>query len=324
MITVFSKSWFSKHNKTLCFFANSFLGQFIFGFKKMGHYTENRIVAVRPNSVVEFVGYKGLEVELKEHFFSRNEYALRLRNVFYPIWITFHVWDIITRPLPQLNLGFDTLTVYPASGENSPVDGYTKRSGVNENFATIRAGAGTTKDDTTENTFMCALQASSASGQYAQLFASWFSFDTSSLSSGATISAAVLSIYGNAGNAGLGTTNVHIAGGTIASSSVLATTDHTNRANTSFASGAISDYSSYVRYNDYTLNSDGKSYIKKTGISTFTMQLAWDLNNNFTGSWSSGQYTYAYGKYADSASDKPKLVVTYTVASNTGNFFMLF
>jgi hypothetical protein len=140
MIKVFGTEWFSKYNKWIVRLARlPLIGEFIFSFKKFGHYVDRKmIISVRPNSVVEYVGYKEGRVELREQFFVRNEYALRLQSVFYPIWIMFHIWDIITRPFPQLNLGFDTLEVYPDAGHTSTtVDGAVTVRSLNETWATM-------------------------------------------------------------------------------------------------------------------------------------------------------------------------------------------
>ena len=59
MITVFSKEWFEKYNKQLWWVANSLIGQLVFRFRKFGHYTENKIVKITPNSVIELIEIKG-------------------------------------------------------------------------------------------------------------------------------------------------------------------------------------------------------------------------------------------------------------------------
>ena len=326
MIKVFSKEWFEKHNKTLCFFANSFLGNLIFGFKKMGHYTENRIVAVRPNSVVEFVGYKGLEVEVKEHFFVRNEYALRLRNVFYPIWITFHIWDIITRPLPQLNLGFDTLTAYPdADTETTSVDGAIIRLNVNESWATIRSSTGTNAyPSITSVLFGLYILTQNTTDVFGGLGRSAFLFDTSSLGSQATISSAVLSLYGESKVDSLDCEpDINIYTSNPSSNTDLVVGDFSTIGSTKQCDTAIS-YTNFNTsgYNDFTFNSSGIGNISKTSISKFGARNAnYDVSGTAP-TWIAGKSSYLAFYFADNGTNKPKLVVTYTVVTFSPQLMM--
>ena len=92
---VFDQFWFKKHQKILVWLVNNWLGRLIFRYRKMGHYPTNKIVKITPNSLVEFLGVKKGKIELKQHFFTRNEYARKLYFVLLPVWWAMHAWDIL-------------------------------------------------------------------------------------------------------------------------------------------------------------------------------------------------------------------------------------
>jgi len=321
---VFSTQWFKKYSKAITFLARfPFVGELIFNFNKFGHYVDRKkIVEVTPNSVVEFVKMKGKKVELKQHFFTRNEYALRLQHVFYPIWITFHIWDIITRPIPQLNLGFDTLTKYPYPVDETAntVDGYSMRTGVDQTFANIRAGAGNATGSGYATQVY--LLASATNNQYQRLTRAREGFDTSSLEAGATISDVTLTLKGNKVSYLLGNPSLRVCGITPASNTSLANGDYDNFGSTSFGSKAYADWVNGGTENIITLNDDGKTYINKTGITNLGLRLSWDILNDTTGlTWGSGGADAGFNIYDTSqgVDNCPKLVVTYTVSSGTVN-----
>ena len=153
---VFDKYWFAKHQNKLLWLANSWIGKYIFQFKKMGHHLENRIVKITPYSVGEVISIKGEEVEIKEHFFSRNEYARKLYFYLYPLWLFMHCWDYFTADhfhlAPQLNFGFSTLTISPSSiGAHNPVDGYFSSYNGSDNLAWVNTENSTVSAPTTSN-----------------------------------------------------------------------------------------------------------------------------------------------------------------------------
>lgn len=316
-IKVFSKEWFKKYSKAITWVARlPILGELIFNFKKYGHYVDRKKVCeVTPNSVVEYLGMKEEKAELRQHFFVRNEYALRLQKVFYPIWITFHIWDIITRPIPQLNLGFDTLTVYPdASSGATTCDGRMRYQPAQTSFANIIAGAtASSVDKTSSDTTVASLQCGDTDGTFIGLDRGGFTFDTHELTTGATISSAIFSIYGGSYKyANAGKTSLELCSFSPANNNDIVVGDFDSLGSTSFANVAYDDYS-LIGYNDFTCNSSGISNISKDGISRFGLKLGWDLAGSFTGTYSKYAETKFYCIFADSATNKPKLVVTYTV-----------
>jgi hypothetical protein len=322
-MTVFSKEWFKKYNHFITRVARlPILGELIFNFKKFGHYVDRKmIVEVTPNSVIEFIGYKKGKVELKQHFFVRNEYALRLQSVFYPIWITFHIWDIITRPFPQLNLGFDTLTAYPdASSGSTTCDGFINYSPAapGETWASvIGASAGNSANLTATEASLFRAVSSSTTNNWVKLERSFFSFDTSSIDDGATISGAVASFYGTlkADNLSISPSiNVYLATPASANNLIVGDFDQVGSVAQCDTAKTYSGYST-SGYNDFTFNATGKGNISKTGITKLCIRnTQYDIGATAP-TWKSNQASYFYAYYSDNGTNKPKLVVTYTTST---------
>jgi hypothetical protein len=312
---VFSKTWFKQHQKPLLWFANTIIGRYVLRIHgKRSDVGKRKIIRIDPNAIfwIKEMTPEGpvFQVEFRTH----DKYAKRLYYAFKPIWWLFHAWDSFTVACPQLNLGFDTLTKYPGSiGVDNPCDGYIQLDATNQTYANIIA---TTTASSTTNvvlgvTIQCHL---SNTNYFKQLTRSILCFDTSALTSGATISAAVISLKGNTKTSQLtNKPSYSIVSSSPASTSALATTDIDNVGNTSFAAVAY-DSVSTSGYSDWTLDASGRANISKTGISKFGIRDSWDLAGTFGGVWTSNSVCQIYWDSAATSgtSTDPKLVVTYT------------
>lgn len=323
---VFDKNFFLTHQKPLLWLANTSYGRDVLGLDSKGSDVgRSRILGIIPNAVFwkEDETYK---VEFRTH----NKFGKRLYYEYLPLWKTIHAWDeqFANVYFPRLNLGFDTLTAYPdANVESTSVDGRVGKSGVNQNFATIISGNGTFAADSDASTAFF-LQASTSSN-FQTYVRGIYLFDTSSLTSAATVSAATLSLCGNAasGDIGatkignLGTTPFHVCSSSPASNTALATGDYSSLGTTSFGEIAYASWSASSVYNDFTLNASGLAAISNTGITKFGTKLGWDIAGSFTGSYSNSAatgYAIFLADQTGTASD-PKLVVTYVLSA--GQFF---
>lgn len=282
-----------------------------------------KILQIKPNSIT----WKGQKRrEYVREYRTNDKVGKRLYSAFKPLWYAVHAWDTLfaNHVQPTWNLGFDTLTEYPVAGANSPVDGRVYRGPVNETFGTIRAGAGSTGDATVANDNAIFLLATTTSNQYQFLCRSGYTFDTSDLTSSATISSAVLSIYGSGKSNALGSPGLDIVAFTPAATNDIAAADYAQFGTTVYATKAYADFSTSA-YNDFTLDANGRANISKTGISKFGATLTWDTANSFTGAWASGAISTFQAYFADQTgtSNDPKLVVTYTLPTASGGAFLM-
>lgn len=205
------------------------------------------------------------------------------------------------------------------------VDGEIRVFIANSDFATLRAQTSGTANSTQTNGDAVDLDADSGTDDYDILSRAFFVFDTDSIPDDATISAVDFKLTSNwtdnslETRASLGETPIHVAGATNASSTALVATDFDNVLTTSFASLLIFDTWSTSTQNTFSFNASGISYINKTGTTSLSAQLGWDLDNNYTGTWANEldtQYGIRYSEYTGTASD-PVLEVTYTVPNTT-------
>ncbi|MBM3216244.1 hypothetical protein FJZ36_15180 [Candidatus Poribacteria bacterium] len=260
---------------------------------------------------------RGEPVTLTTDFRTHEKFGKRLRFSVLPRWE--RVGEIVRAAWSPLGVRVawaDTLTVYPqpgAGGGNTTCDGQVFR-GTSGTFSAIRDGAGTGVDAFGIDASLYRLLASTTSNVFSQLYRSIFTFSTSALGSSATLSAAVLSWRGSLKASGLGTDSANVVAATPAANNSLVSADYGQLGAVAFATVAYSSLST-TGYQDFTLDSNGRANVSKTGISRFGLRGGWDLNNSFTGTWASNQTTRWQGYYADQTgtSTDPKLVVTYTL-----------
>ncbi len=227
-----------------------------------------------------------------------------------------------------------TLTVYPdASTGGTTVDGDVAETGTPQWCQARYPGSGDTHTDTatTIRTYHTIDETEGVTGTYRGILL----FDTSDLTSGATISAAVLSVYVVSESHVPGFSSAfNVFSATPESDDDLVNEDYaavgstvlsdTWKASTTFAPLNWEAYTASA-YNDFTLNASGISNISKTGISKFstrewfeaqnTQDECCDVGGCFDSTNPTG-YTY-YSADQTGTDNDPKLVITYTPAANT-------
>lgn len=211
-----------------------------------------------------------------------------------------------------------TLTVYPS------LDGVVQRGSVSETWATIKAGAGNAHDNTVASNDAAYLVANpGVADRWAKISRGIFLFDTSAMGSGATVTAAVMSLYiYDKNQTATGTSAFDIYASTPASTSALADADFTQVGSTS-QTGAATTYASVTvgAYWDNTFNATGRGNVSTTGISKFgCREVNFDVGAG-TPTWSADPalagISCRQSEYAATTND-PKLVVTYTPAGPAG------
>jgi hypothetical protein len=327
---VFGNKWFERHQSKLLWLLNTPLIKIWFRYKmrirKFDCLLSTKINQITPNSFS--YGAKYLEngdLELKTDFRTHDKYSKRLYFAFKPIWWAMHALDWIALDrvpeLTKLSFGFSTLTVYPDAGTGgTTIDGNVERYGVNQTLSNIRSGAGTGADDVGTDDDVALLRASTTSNQYQRLARGIYTFDTSPLTSSATLSAVVFGSYGWDLVTSLGAFEVDVVASTPASNNALVSGDYSNLDSSVFASIASGSLNAVNGggaggYNDFTLDSNGIANVSKTGISKFGTRINWDTDNSMGGSWSSGASSYYNSYLADQSgtTNDPKLVITYTL-----------
>lgn len=320
---VFDKHWFKRYKLPLLLLVNTAYGKRFFCIDTdKSSVGKNWIINITPNSITwRDSKNKGV---VSTEFRTHDKFAKRLYFSLLPLWSLFHSWDSLVNRLrmPLLNVGFDSLTAFPAAGANSPVDGYVGFGSADIAFSSVRAQAGNTAavSDTANN--LPWLGASTTTNQFATTFLAIFLFDTSAITASPPVITATLSIFGSASRlTGLGDATNHIIACNPAATNNLVNGDYntmtyTAQSDTNFNSAAWSE----VAYNDFPFNSTGLGNISKTGISKFAMCFNWHLNNSFTGVWASGAITRSGCTFADQTgtTSDPKLVVTYGVGVGSG------
>jgi hypothetical protein len=207
------------------------------------------------------------------------------------------------------------------------VDGRVNRTGVDESFATLRAGAGTSATDNAAELNSFVIIASTTNSQYAWQSRGVFLFDTSSLGSD-IVSAADFDLFYDTAqflNALSGEASANSATELVETSPTSDTglvagdyNQHVIQHPTSFGKGGT-QASITDGYNDtITVNANGLANIDGGGISKFGTVSGWDFNNTTTGlTWSSGsaQYTICSNAETTGTSEDPRLTVTHTAAA---------
>lgn len=320
---LFDKNWFKENQKLLLKIVNSWIGKLFFKLNRNSSSVGNNpIIEIAPH----FITWKNKD-SFSTEFRTHNKFSKRIFYGLYPIWYVFHLWDTLfaNRFYPDFNLGFDTLTVYPdADPETTTVDGDVFRATVVETFSTIRSGAGNAFRN--ETTIIHRLVAHNTESNYTSLVRGIHLFDTSTLSSNAVLSSAVLSLYGVGKSNGLGLSTAHRALSLVesspASNTTLVNSDYGTLGTTRYADDFAYDNFSTTGYNDITLNSTGLSNISLTGITKFGTRLAVDTDNG-TPAWVTIESTSITIRSSDypNGTFGPKLLVTYNL---TNRFFLMF
>ena len=216
------------------------------------------------------------------------------------------------------SIGNTTSTFYPDAGDpgTTTVDGFTQRSGVDETWATLIAGAGTFARSTDASFAYIIMAASLTLNQWRYILRSMFLFDTSSIPDGDTISSATLSLFGTAKVDDLTSTpDIDIYTATPASNTTLAASDQAQYGTTSQTGSPIT-YANFstTAYNDFAFNATGISSISKTGVSKFAARNAnYDVAAT-PPTWTALEVgSQLDGYYADQAgtTNDPKLVVVH-------------
>lgn len=207
-----------------------------------------------------------------------------------------------------------TLTVYPDPTRTVSFDGSVGEQ-TSAAWATIRGlSSGDYAEYSTD--YHIKYYTAAASNNWSEFKRAFVLFDTSALTSAASISAAVISFKGD-GNASLdqlGTASVSIVSSTPASDTSISVGDYDQVGTTEFATARIGfGVWSTSAYNDFTLNASGIANISKTGVSKFGVRSNWDTDDAEP-TWVASKFNTVswYPSSRAGTSEDPKLVITYS------------
>ena len=213
-----------------------------------------------------------------------------------------------------------TLTVYPSPG--TTVDGSVYASIAPNTWSTLRNNSGTGADSITSTTMELYIGADGAGPSTWGLLRRIVTlFDTSALTSGATISAAIMSVYGTFKSDSLAATpNIDVYTSNPSSNTSLAGGDYSTMGIVS-QTGVPITYAGWstTGYNDFTFNATGRGNISKTGISKFGLRNASYDVADVAPPWVSsgtGRMQMAASDAVGTSTD-PKLVITYITGPAT-------
>jgi hypothetical protein len=187
-------------------------------------------------------------------------------------------------------------------------DWVAQRTGVNETFTVIQAGAGNSTANVGQQGPR--LTSTSTTNQYAEMNRFFINFNTDGIT-GAVVSA-TLGLFGHQKNADLGTNDMHIAGHNSTFVDAASNSDYQNVLSVSFGSITYAGFAT-GSYNNISLNADNR-----TGYTKLCCRLAWDIKNNFTGTWVNPGVTELISRTKDFAvgtAEDPKLTVVYDTKS---------
>lgn len=224
-------------------------------------------------------------------------------------------------------VGNTTLTAYPEAGTGTaPIDGYQRRSGVDEIFSTIVAGSGDSHEDTVNGQIgppddSCPnIATNGTTDHFQEVRRCGHGFDTSSIGSD-NIDSATISLYVHTTYADLDNDDINVVDFTPADGSDFANSDFGNYGSTDYATGIAVNSLSTSDYNDWTLNTSGKNEINTSGDTFYGFRFQDDIDGSFDGTWVNWVGMSLLASFADAAgtSEDPKLVVEHSAAPVISN-----
>lgn len=319
---LFDQQWFQQHQTRLLWWLNlPWLGKCLQRYLAQGprqtnHYGR-RVVGVLPGSIHYRGNRRG---EYRADFWTGPKMSMQLHRKFLWLWHLFHIWDtwIANSWVPEWNLGFDSLTVYTGAGSVATFDGrINSRSTVD--WATARSGGGTLVAVHTATVLICQGVYDTTLSEY-QMARAWLHFDTSPLTSSATVTDAYLGLWLSTSVDVGATDKFSLVASTIAAGNTsVVTGDFSSIGSTKYATDIDIATWSTLAYVDWQLNSTGFSNISLTSYTRLAMRSEHDMSNVTPVEASDEHYAELYSADYSSGSRAPRLSITYTLP--IGDFF---
>lgn len=312
------KSLFRKYSKLVTAFASYKLGRDYLGIKE-----KDPISLLLPNGYHKVIDHQTRQMVIS----TRAIYAPKLYPALQVIdsirtnldeakELMFWYLGLRHQPIWATNKLYDTFVVTPdAHPESTTVDGFAGRQGIDEAWATIRAGAGTTFDDTSD-LLMSWSQSTASTNQYGFLRRTFILFDTSTFPATGTMTP-------NANTVIMGLQGDY---GTSYNQSLVTVTPNSNTVlrNEDFGqTQSVKQATDVVNPGTFTLNATGEGNLAipdelGAGITKFGIRMTKDIAND-PPTWGAVENYGAYFYSAENATpgNRPTLTITYTLPSGT-------
>lgn len=207
----------------------------------------------------------------------------------------------------------------PVASISSYLSAGVQRDGVDEPWATIRGGAGTSVYAAAGN-YVGYAERGATPNQWSQLIRLVLPFDTSVIGPGQIIDSATITLFGftkmNAGGVNKPGVSLYRLPPS-ATPQIVQASDYERITATSIANTIAFDSwqlapldSPLVVVNVFTLNATGLAQINPLGWTTFAGRFTWDADNLAPGDWNA----FSIGAWTGDVLRRPILDVTYHVA----------
>lgn len=276
----------------------------------------DQIIRVAPDGYHVLKDFLGKRAIVQATFFPRSPYIKKFANILTGLEILYRNKQFVPPYLQWNEFGFKNLWFDDfnpdANPETTSVDGVASRVGVAETWATIRAGAGNTANDSgTGAGSNFTLIRKTTGSNWVDFVRGICLFDTSSLPDNATISSASLSFFVASSELTINQ-SIRIVTTTPASDTAIVASDYANFGTVAQANDIGISSLAISSYNPFTFNATGLGNISKTGVSKFGARIDSDADNSEPAA-SAGQACAMEISLADAGSNKPKLTVNYSV-----------
>lgn len=270
-------------------------------------------------------------VQITRDFRTHPKFSKRIYFAFKPLWWALHYWDELfaDRLIPEWSFGFAVLTVYPdPDPETSTCDGYADYidGGSGQIWTTIVGLAGNGSGDAGVSGAPFLIRGGGIADEYNRNYRAFTLFDTSAIVDTDVIDSAIYSLYilndfrnFLSGEDSANSTFV-VVETSPASNTALVDADyqqHVQQHGVVMGESQIQANISASGYEDVTLNSAGRDFISKTGITKLGTASRWDLDDTATGlTWVINALQFYLASFADETgtTQDPKLVVTSSAA----------
>lgn len=220
-------------------------------------------------------------------------------------------------------LCFANLSAEPQSGSgggNVTCDGGLYRTvGLEEDWTTIRASAGTSQTVTQGDREFAGFMAGDNESRWVELVRSIFTFDISSIAGAVNSGSAFFTSTGGVANFGA---SIVLVGSSPAANNTLATSDYGNLGSTAFSDTVVSSGLWSPGEFEFELNATGLAAITGS-VARLGLRTDFDISGTPPPWQNSGDSEYFGGYFADFGSNEPRLEIDYTPSSLPGNLLLL-